>query len=50
VNPSARIPLLQAPGADLEAFNQGIERLNSLLFGFQDYAVIGRKGPGVPTA
>ena len=38
-----RIPLLQAPGADLERFNEGIERLNSLLFGFQDYAVIGRK-------
>ncbi len=38
-----RIPLLQAPGADLERFNEGIERLNSLLFGFQDYAAIGRK-------
>jgi len=43
VDPFMRIPLLQAPGADLERFNEGIERLNSLLFGFQDYAVIGRK-------
>ena len=40
---SRRIPHLQVPGADLEPFNQGIERLNSLLFGFQDFAVIGRK-------
>jgi O-antigen chain-terminating methyltransferase len=38
-----RIPLLHVPGADLERFNEGIDRLNSLLFGFQDYAVIGRK-------
>ncbi len=43
VDPSMRIPSLEAPGADLEPFNRGIERLNSLLFGFQDYAVIGRK-------
>lgn len=40
---SRRIPPIQVPGADLEPFNQGIERLNSLLFGFQDFAVIGRK-------
>lgn len=40
---SRKIPPLQVPGADLEPFNQGIERLNSLLFGFQDFAVIGRK-------
>lgn len=45
VDPSVRIPFLEAPGADLGPFNRGIERLNSLLFGFQDYAVIGRKGP-----
>jgi SAM-dependent methyltransferase len=45
VDPSRRIPVLRAPGADLEQFNQGIERLNALLFGFQDYAVIGRKRP-----
>ena len=43
VNPFLRIPLLQGPGADFARFNEGIERLNSLLFGFQDYAVIGRK-------
>jgi 2-polyprenyl-3-methyl-5-hydroxy-6-metoxy-1,4-benzoquinol methylase len=42
-----RIPALQAPGLDASQFNQAIDRLNSLLFGFQDYAVIGRKGPGV---
>jgi SAM-dependent methyltransferase len=45
VDPSRRIPALQAPGPNLEQFNQGIERLNALLFGFQDYAVIGRKRP-----
>jgi SAM-dependent methyltransferase len=43
VDPFMRIPFLQGPGPDIERFNQGIERLNSLLFGFQDYAVIGRK-------
>jgi 2-polyprenyl-3-methyl-5-hydroxy-6-metoxy-1,4-benzoquinol methylase len=43
VDPFLRIPLLQGPGADFDRFNAGIERLNSLLFGFQDYAVIGRK-------
>ena len=41
---SMKIPPAQVSGADLERFNQGIERLNSLLFGFQDYAVVGRKG------
>ena len=34
----------EVSGADLEPFNRGIERLNALLFGFQDYEVIGRKG------
>ena len=43
VDPAVRIPLLDVAGA--EQFNRGIERLNSLLFGFQDYAVIGRRGP-----
>jgi O-antigen chain-terminating methyltransferase len=43
VDPFMRIPLLQVPGADLERFNEGIDRLNTLLFGFKDYAVIGRK-------
>lgn len=43
VDPSKRVPHLQTPGADFERLNQGIERLNALLFGFQDYAVIGSK-------
>jgi SAM-dependent methyltransferase len=41
-----RIPSLPVVGADakvVEEFNKGIERLNDLLYGFQDYAVIGRK-------
>ena len=44
VDVSLRIPLLEVPGVNLDRFNQGIEHLNSLLFGFQDYAVVGRKG------
>jgi len=44
VDPSMRVPPLQSADPALVAFNQGIERLNALLFGFQDYAVIGRKG------
>jgi len=44
VHPALTIPRLHTAGADVEQFNQGIERLNALLFGFQDYAVIGRKG------
>jgi SAM-dependent methyltransferase len=44
VDPSMRIPLLRTDDPALAPFNEGIERLNSLLFGFQDYAVIGRKG------
>jgi SAM-dependent methyltransferase len=43
VNPALRIPPLEGAGADFDRFNAGIERLNSLLFGFQNYAVIGRK-------
>jgi O-antigen chain-terminating methyltransferase len=46
VEPSMRIPPLSGIAADAqvtEEFNQGIERLNELLYGFQDYAVIGRK-------
>lgn len=41
--PFVRIPLLQASGAEVERFNHDIERLNSLLFGVQEYAMIGRK-------
>jgi O-antigen chain-terminating methyltransferase len=48
VDPCWRIPPLAVADIDVEPFNQGIERLNSLLFGFQDYAVIGRKGLGQP--
>ena len=46
VEPSMRIPPLSGIAADAqvtEEFNRGIERLNELLYGFQDYAVIGRK-------
>ena len=46
VEPSMRIPPLSDVAADArtaEEFNRGIERLNDLLYGFQDYAVIGRK-------
>jgi O-antigen chain-terminating methyltransferase len=41
-----RIPPLSGITADpqvTEEFNRAIERLNELLYGFQDYAVIGRK-------
>jgi O-antigen chain-terminating methyltransferase len=44
VDPSMRVPPLPGDDPALASFNQGIERLNALLFGFQDYAVIGRKG------
>jgi len=43
-NRGTRIPPLRLPDVDLEPFNSGIERLNELLYGFQDYAVVGRKG------
>jgi O-antigen chain-terminating methyltransferase len=46
IEASMRVPHLPGAGADAkmaEEFNQGIERLNELLYGFQDYAVIGRK-------
>jgi hypothetical protein len=46
VEPSMRIPSLSGPAAGAqgtEEFNRGIERLNELLYGFQDYAVIGRR-------
>lgn len=44
VDPALRVPPLRPEDPALASFNQGIERLNTLLFGFQDYAVIGRKG------
>jgi SAM-dependent methyltransferase len=46
VEPSMRIPPLSDVAANaktVEEFNRGIERLNDLLYGFQEYAVIGRK-------
>ena len=46
VESSMRIPPLSGVVANAQAtteFNQGIERLNELLYGFQDYAVIGKK-------
>ena len=43
VDPSMKLPRLELPGASVGPFNQGIDRLNALLFGFQDYAVIGTK-------
>jgi len=44
VDPAMRVPPLPGHDPAVQSFNQGIERLNALLFGFQDYAVIGRKG------
>jgi SAM-dependent methyltransferase len=46
VEPSMRIPPLCDAAANAKTvaeFNKGIERLNDLLYGFQEYAVIGRK-------
>ena len=43
-----RIPPLSGAADEAQAteeFNRGIERLNELLYGFQDYAIIGRKSP-----
>ena len=48
VDPSLRLPPLPASDPDIEPFNRGVERLNALLFGFQDFAVIGRKTPVTP--
>jgi len=45
VDPSMMIPSLQSPVADFGPFNEGLERLNLLLFGFQDYTLIGQKHP-----
>jgi 2-polyprenyl-3-methyl-5-hydroxy-6-metoxy-1,4-benzoquinol methylase len=48
VEPSKRIltlPNPEVPGTTVERFNRSLEQLNELLYGFQDYAVIGRKAP-----
>jgi SAM-dependent methyltransferase len=42
VSAGAGVPPLDAPAANREQFNEGLERLNRLLYGFQDYAIIGR--------
>ena len=42
VSAGAWVPPLDAPAANREQFNEGLERLNRLLYGFQDYAIIGR--------
>jgi len=45
VDPSIRIATLKgSTGLEFEKLNHGIERLNDLIYGYQDYAVIGRKG------
>jgi len=45
VDPSVRIATLNgSTGLEFEKFNRGIERLNDLIYGYQNYAVIGRKG------
>jgi O-antigen chain-terminating methyltransferase len=43
VDDAMKIPRLDVLGTGIERFNAAIERLNALLFGFLDYAVIGRK-------
>jgi SAM-dependent methyltransferase len=49
VETSARISLLPENGVEaVREFNRGVERLNDLIFGFQDYAVIGTKARRVP--
>ena len=41
VDPALRVPPLPSADPAVAAFNQGIDRLNALLFGFQDYAILG---------
>ena len=39
-----RIPYLYIDGKDnLDNFNEAINKLNDIMFGYRDYAVIGRK-------
>ncbi len=48
VDADVRLPPLPANGADAEAierFNRAVARLNDLLYGYRDYAVIARKVP-----
>lgn len=46
---SARVPSLPADGVEaIREFNRGIEQLNELIFGFQDYAVVGTKTRRIP--
>jgi O-antigen chain-terminating methyltransferase len=46
VDAQASVPLVQDAslfGAETERFNRAAQRLNELIFGYQDYAVIGHK-------
>jgi SAM-dependent methyltransferase len=44
VDPALRIPTHPESGPQFETFNAGIARLNDLIYGFQDYAIVGRAG------
>jgi SAM-dependent methyltransferase len=48
VDPSVRLPRLkESSGPELGAFNHGIDLMNDLIYGYQDYAVVARKSsPG----
>ncbi len=45
LEPGWRLPhlILPEPIPELQRFNEGIDRLNSFLFGYQDYAVVARR-------
>jgi len=44
VDPSVRLPRLrESGGPELETFNHGIDLMNDLIYGYQDYAVVARK-------
>jgi 2-polyprenyl-3-methyl-5-hydroxy-6-metoxy-1,4-benzoquinol methylase len=44
VDPSVRLPRLEeSSGPELETFNHGIDLMNDLIYGYQDYAVVARK-------
>jgi SAM-dependent methyltransferase len=46
VDPARRVPPLLSDEPAVAAFNQGIDRLNALLFGFQDYGIVGWRRVG----
>jgi O-antigen chain-terminating methyltransferase len=45
VDPSWRIPPHPHHAPESDQFNAAVERLNNVLYGFQDYAVVGRATP-----